>query len=378
MRQDALDSGAGAQAQSRDMDIFDLARMWLSHWKALLTAALLVAGVAHGVSWLIPPTYTSYTTILAPQQSQSAASALLGSLSGMAGMPAGALGGLKNPADQWVGLLRSRTVADAVLKKFDLRKVYDTDYDDLARRTLAGSTRIVTGKDGLITIDVDDEDPQRAAAMANEYVDQLQLLSKRLAVTEAAQRRLFLERQLAEVRTGLARAEAGLRKGGMSASILKATPSAAVAELAQLKAQIAAQEIKVSVMAGYLTGANAELQQAQQMLAALRKQLKDREQVDADGGQGDGYIDNYRELKYQETLYELVAKQYEMARADEAKEGAVIQIVDRAVPPELKSSPKRMRITVVAFVLGLMAAMAGLMIRDRWREAQRGRGPAVQ
>lgn len=315
-----------------------------------LTLIPLAAGVLTlAASFLLTPVFTASGQIMAPQQQQGTAAALLGSLGGLAGA-GGAIAGLKNPADQWVGLLKSRTISDAMIERFKLQQRYDLEYVFQTRDKLADRTKITAGKDGLIDIEVTDEDPKTAADMANAYVEELSKLSNTLAVSEAAQRRLFFERQLNQAKEGLVKAEVALRQGGINESVLKTTPAAAVAGIADLRAQISAAEVRLQVMEGRYTPNAPELRQVQLELASLRRQLAQVEKADPTLATSSGadYVARYREFKYYETLFDMMARQFELAKADEAREGALIQVVDRAVPPEWKSAPKRATLAVGA------------------------------
>ncbi len=354
---------------SEEISLLDLALVFVRHWRAFLIVPLLAGCLGFGVSLLMKPVFTASVRFMPPQQS-SGASALLGSLSGLAGVVAGgSMGSLKNPAEQWIGLLKSRSIADALLDRFGLLKVYETEYRFQARDTLAGNTRISSGKDGLILVEVDDRSPESAAKIANAYVEELQKMSKTLAVSEAAQRRVFFERQLTETKNNLIKAEIALKQSGLGTGVLKTSPAAAVSALAQLQAQVTALEVRVSVMRSSMTDNNAELQQSLAELRSLRSQLAKAQQADLSSGTGEGadYVSRFREFKYHETLFDLLARQYEMARSDEARDGALIQVVDAAQPPEWKSKPRRLVIAVLAaglgFILVAMYAIAAGAVR---------------
>src|SRR5574340_635264 len=329
-----------------EISLLDILQVLAENARLLVFGPLVVGLVALGLSFLITPTFTATTRIMTPQQQQGAAAAMLSQLGALAGM-AGAAAGIKNPADMYVGLIKSRTVADGMIERFKLMDVYEADYREDARKTLAKNSNISAGKDGLITIDVDDHDPKRAAAMANAYVDELSNMTGSLAVTEAQQRRLFFEKELAKAKENLVRAETALGGAGVSESVLKFNPEAMGEGLATLKAQVVAKEVQLSSMRGYLTANSPDFRQAQQELAALRAQLAKVENNKPAGGSAD-YINRYRDFKYNEVLFEQLAKQYELAKIDESREGTVIQVVDAAEPPERKSKPKKAQIAILA------------------------------
>lgn len=342
-----------------EISLLDLAETIAERFWLLVFGPLAVGLTALGVSFLIPPTFTARTVLMPPQAQQSAAASLLQSLGALGGV-AGAAAGIKNPNDQIVALLKSRTLSDRMIERFDLMKVYNAKLRQAARKALEGSVRVSSGKDGLIVVEVDDKDPVRAADMANAYIEELSRLMGGLAVTEAQQRRVFFERQLKEARDNLTQAEIALKSGGIEADIFKSSPAAAVTAVAQVQAQIAAQEVRLGSMRGYMTESAPEFRQGLVELQALRAQLAKLEATDRTmpGDAGGDYITRFREYKYFETLFELFAKQYEIARVDESRDGAVIQIVDPAVVPEWKTKPKRALIAVIA----TLAAGFGLLL----------------
>lgn len=337
------------------------------HWK-LLTIGPIAAGlVAFGLVSLIPPKYTATTTFLPPQQQQGAASALLSSLGSLAGLAGGAA--VRTSADQYVALMQSATVSDRIVEQFKLMEVYDAKYRVDARKELANNVRVTVGKkDGLITVDVEDKSPQRAADMANRLVDELRRMTDTIAVSDAQQRRKFFEQQLRQTQEKLVQAQQALQASGFTQGALRAEPKSAAEGYARLRAEVTAAEVRLQTLRGSLSDATPEVQQQQNALVALRGQLSRLEQT-ADTRGGPDYVGKYREFKYQETLFDLFAKQYELARVDESREGALIQVVDPATPPEKKSKPKR-AITALAAVLLAALALAGfVLVRRSWRAA---------
>jgi len=361
-----------AASEDAEVSLLDLLQIVADNLRLLVGGSLLTGLLALGVCFVVPPTFTASTSFMPPQQQASGAASLLSSLGALGGL-AGAANGLKNPSDQYVAFLKSRSVQDALIDRFDLIKRYDEKYRQYATKELEQRARVKSGKDGLITVDADDEDPQFAATLANAHVEELGKLLSRLAVTEAQQRRLFFEKQLSATNDKLVKAEQALRSSGVSASVLKSSPVAAVEGLAKLKAAIAAQEIKLASMRGYLAESAFEFKQAQTELAAMRSQMARLESADpgpeAGGKDSSSYIAKYRDYKYFETLFELFSKQYEIARVDESREGAVIQVVDVAVAPELKSKPKKAIIAVLATLAAGFALLIFVFVRQALRNA---------
>lgn len=352
-----------------EISLLDLLHTVVDNLRLLVLGPLAVGLAALGISFAITPTFTATTKFLPPQQQQSAAAAMLQSLGALGGL-AGAATGLKNPNDQYVSFLQSRSLQDTLIERFQLMERYESKFMQDARKTLSSKASISAGKDGLISVSVDDHDPAFAAELANAHVQELTLLLGRLAVTEAQQRRLFFEKQLAEARTKLTQAEQALQASGVNMSALKANPQAAVEGLAQLQASITAQEVKVATMRGYLTENAPDFRRALNELGALRAQLRQAERSQAPASPGDSdYVAKFRDFKYHETLFELFAKQYEIARVDESREGAVIQIVDVAQAPERKTKPRKATIAVLATLASGFVLLLFVFVRQALRNA---------
>lgn len=353
----------------------DLALAMTESLKLLLLGPLLVALAALGVTFMLTPSFTARTSFLPPQQQQqgvtASALASLGALSGLAG----AASGLRLPSDQYLALLQSTALTDRLIDEFKLLEVYDESYRVEARRELAKHVRLSAGKkDGLITIEVDDRSPQRAADLANRHVEELRRLTSRLALTEAQQRRVFFEGQIAEARTRLVGAQRALQSSGFSGGALRAEPRAAAEGYARLKAEATAVEVRLQVLRRNLADGTPEVQQQLATLETLRSQLGKLE-LSAETAGAPDYVGRYREFKYQETLFELLARQYELARLDEAREGAIIQVVDTATVPEKRSWPKRGLTTMVAGLAAFVVLLMFALLRYRWRHSSED--PAV-
>ncbi len=355
--------------QEDEISLLDLLQTIVDNLRLLVLGPLAAGLLALGISFAVPPTFTATVKFLPPQQQQSAAASMLASLGGLGGL-AGAAAGLKNPADQYLAFMKSNSVQDTLIERFKLQDRYETKYKADTRKELASLTRATSGKDGLITVEVDDKDPQFAADLANAHVEELQKLLAKLAVTEAQQRRAFFEKQLTQVKDKMIAAEQALKGTGINSSVLKSNPTSAVAAVAALQAQVTAQEVKVGAMRGYLAETAPDFKQAMTELANLRAQLgkQDKDSTGTGAGQGD-YIAKYRDFKYHETLFELFAKQFELAKVDEAREGAVIQVLDAAQPPERKSKPKKGLIAVIATLAAGFALLLFVFIRQALRNA---------
>lgn len=283
------------QQDEDEINLLDLFLVLARNKKMIVGATLLAALLAVGISLLMPNIYTGTTRILPPQQNQSSASALLSQLGGLAGM-AGATLGLKNPNDMYVAMLKSRTITEKIARRFDLQNVYEQEtMDETLKRLTEKEMSVSAGADGIIVLEMDDEDPKRAADMANAFIVELESLVKNFAISGAASQRMFFERQMKEAKDKLTDAEL----------VLDSTPNTSL-----------------------------------------------------------GYLDAVRNLKYQEAVYEILAKQFEMAKLDEAKDFPLIQVLDKAMTPEKKSRPSRSLIVILAVLVAMFAAIVWAFVRE--------------
>lgn len=355
-----------------EINLLDLMIVLAKHKLLVLGLTIVVAVLAAGYSLTLPNIFTANAKIL-PPQGQSGASAMLGQLGGLAGL-AGGVTGIRNPNDLYVSMLKSRTVVDNLIQRFDLMQIYGAKYPSQARQGLAGATDVTAGKDGIITIEVDDTDPKRAAELANAYVDELFKLTKVLAVTNASQRRLFFERQFEQARDNLAKAEAVARqaidRGGLVQ--VEGQGRAIIENTARLRGQITVKEVQIGAMRAFATDSNPDLKFAQQELESLKRELA---RIEGTSGSKPGIgrendnsgIDSVgllRNVKYRETIYELLAKQFEVAKIDEANDPAVVQVLDKAIEPDRKSKPKHSLIVLVSALAALCIGIFWAFVRE--------------
>ena len=381
----AGEPAAGAEPDSsiaggeKEISLLDLLIVVARHRRLIMKVMLGVVLVGLIVSFVLPYRYTAETSILPPEQNVSTGAAFMSQLGGLGSMAslAGAGLGLKNPNDLQVAMLKSRTVEDAMIDRFHLMALYHAKRMSEARKKLEKVVDITNGaKDGLITISVTDRDPHRAAEMANGYVDEFKKFSATLAVTEASRRRLFFGQQLSQAKDDLANAEEELKKTEQNTGLVQmdSQARAVIESVAQLEAQIDAKEVEIQGLRSFATNENPQLQTAEQELAALKSE---QEKMGA-GKTSDSlmlpkgnlqvasleYVRKLRDVKYYETIFDLLARQYEIAKVDEAREGAVVQVVDRAIVPDTRSSPKRTLIMIGAIILGLLFGIAWAFARE--------------
>jgi len=386
---DAAASGGVAPAarpyEEDEISLLEILVVLARHKRLVFVFPFVCAVIAAAISLLLPNIYTGTARILPPQANPSPiAAAVLGSITGLggAGSSVGQALELSSPSDLYVGMLESRTIADDLIKRFQLQKLYETKTLVDTRKKLGGASNISAGKDGIITVKVDDEDPKRAAAMANAYVDELEKLTQNVAVTAAGQQRIFLERQLAKVKDQLADAEVALRDTQEKTGLISLSDQskATIESVAALRAQMAAKQVQLAAMRAGMTDTNPDYVRAKQELSRLGLELARLERNDPGDTNnvipsagtlpqvGLEYIRKLRDVKYYQTLFDLIAKQYEIARSQEAAEGTLIQVLDPAVVPDKKSKPYRALIVLATLVIaGFLGVLAAFLMEARER-----------
>jgi tyrosine-protein kinase Etk/Wzc len=338
----------------------------------ILRCTLIAALLSLVISFLLPKYYRATAKILPPQQSQSIATAMLGQLGPMLGANAGKELGLRDPNDLYVAMLRSRRVQDSLVDRFSLMSVYKDNFREDALRDLDSLTEVNAGKDGVISIAIEDRDPSRSAAIANAYVDELAKLTKTLAVSDAGKRRLFFEHEVRTANDELSNAEQALKHTEETTGMIQLDNQSRVMlqAYADLRAQVAAREVQLQAMKSYATSENPDLIRAEQELSALRSQVAKFERGEGSHSTnnvalskvpslGLEYVRKLRDVKYREELLQLLTKQYEVARIDESKEASIIQVLDQAVTPERKSWPHR---SIIVFLATLLAFQFSLIL----------------
>ena len=363
---------------ARETSFLDLAIILLRRKSFLLKFSFGAALLGLVISFLIPVQYTAEAILVPPQQNQSLGSMLVsqmgGNLGALGSLASGSLG-IKTQADMYVSMLKSRTVEDAVIQRFDLMKIYKAKRMSDARKKLESHSTITAGtKDGLIRVDVDDHDAQRSADLANAYVEEFRRLNSSLALSEAGQRRQFFQEQLVSSKESLANAEEALKQTQQTSGLIQvdSQAKALVQSAAAIRAEIAAKQVQLQTMSSFATAENPQLQLIQHQITALDAQLKqlggtdqgsDVDMVSLRGKisqAGLDYLRKLRDVRYYETIFELLSKQFEIAKLDEARQGNV-QVVDKAVTPDRKSFPKRSIITILAFFAGAFLAIAWVL-----------------
>jgi len=372
------------QRENDEISLIELATI-LGEEKKILFGLPIAAGiVAVVVSLLMTPIYTATTTLLPPQNGGSGAAALLGQLGGLGGLAGLDIGGGAGSPEMYVTMLQSRSAKDKIIERFNLMERYEAEFKADIYKRLDNVVEITTDKkSGLISVAVDDEEPAFAADMANAYYEVLKELLTRVAVTEAQQKRVFFEEQFAKAKDELADAEVKLKEVQERTGLiqLEGQATATFEAIAQLRAEVTRREAQLAALRSFATTSNPEYRRVSSELASLRAQLAETEKstgVDSKDlnafstgklpEQGLEFVRAFRDVKYSEAIFEIMAKQFELAKIEESKDTSNIQQLDIAVPSERKSKPQRALIVALFTVAGIMVAIGILIIKTLWKK----------
>jgi uncharacterized protein involved in exopolysaccharide biosynthesis len=377
-----------------EIHLLDYLIVVVKHSRMIIYASVAAMLLTYLVLLILPNKYTSLARLLPPQQNMTMSAQLLNSLGGggtpgvpsgggMAGMAAGLLG-LKSPSDLYASMMTGYTISDRIIERFELRKLYKEKYIESARKTLGNRTNISSQKDGIITIEVTDKDPKRAAEMANAFAEELDKLLRALAVQEAKSRLQFLDKERVQTTQNLVKAENDLRTFSEQNSVIQIdTQTRGILEyIARLRAEIDAKEVQIQVMRQQATRYNYDVVRLETEAQGLKSKLKNAESQYDQNCVGDTclntskvptlgleYLRLYREVKFQEGLSQLYTKLVEMARLDMVKDFSIVQIVDRALPPEKRSNSR----LLPAVLAGIGTCFLMLFVafgREYWQNAK--------
>jgi len=375
------------------IDLLDYLQVIVKHIRMIILVTAIVFILSIIISLLLPKIYSSTAKIIPPQQDQGMMAAMIGQMGGLTNLAGGLLGG-GTTGDLYVGILKSEAVKDVIIDKFKLMNVYDEKYRLDTYEKLDKVASIELGKkDGIITITIEDKDPVRAANMANAFVNELVKLTVSLNITGAGQDKQFLEGRLVKAKLDLAKAEENLKSYQTKNKALNIgeQAKATIEGVAQLRAQLAIQEIQLASLRSYLTDENDEIKTVKASIANLKTQIAHLEGVSKGSSipsvgsvpaLGQEYLRLMRELRIQETILEFVAKQYEMAKFNEAKDVSGVQVLQKGMVPDKKVKPKRVLLVLMAtFVTFFFAVLLAFLKeysermpddeRSRWRDLRK-------
>lgn len=360
---------------SDSINLLDYLEVLVKHKRLIVRSTVAGFMLSLAVSLLLPKAYSSTAKILPPQQDQGMMGMMMGQMGGMASL-AGDLLGKGSSADLYVSILKSDAISDLIIDRFKLMQVYDKEYRIDTYQALAKRVEIGAGKkDGIISIAVEDRDPNRAADMANAYVEELGKLAVRLNITGAGENRTFLDEQLGKAKADLAAAEDALKGFQTKNKVVSVTDqaSAAIGGIAQLKAQLVSQEVQLAALQRQFTDSSQEVKNAKSTIANLRRQIAGLEGSGSGGSipavgsmpeLGQQYLRLMRQFKIQETIVEMLTKQHELSKISEAKEIAGVQVIQQARVPDKKSKPMKSLIVLVGAFAAFLVAVTFAFLRE--------------
>jgi tyrosine-protein kinase Etk/Wzc len=351
-----------------EFDLLDLLLVIAERKNTIILATVLGTLIATGLVLLKHSVFTAKAVVLPPQQGQSSAGLLtqLGNLASLTGLGSSAA---KDPNDLYMAVLQSNTVEDGLIKRLNLMAAYKTKKLTQARFALASNSKFVSEKGGMISITVKDEDPHRAAQIANAYVDELHDINSRLIIGEAGVRRNFFAQQLAIEKDRLTDAEIALQQTEERTGAISPTGQTGVviSQVASLQAQIIGREVQLDALRTSSTDQNPDVIRLNNEIAGMREQMRALESVQKGRKLGDisltsrslpedqvAFLRKQRDVQYHTLIFDLIARQFEAARLDEAKASPLIQVLDTAEPPERKSGPYRALWMLVGLILGFI------------------------
>jgi uncharacterized protein involved in exopolysaccharide biosynthesis len=372
-----------SEAESQTSLIKPIECVWLlwNHRRRIFRTCLAAMLISALVAFLLPKKYTATTQLMPADYNTGsmmslAVPALSAQGSGSGGSVMGLasqLLGMNSSGDLFRGVLRSRTVEDNIIRQFELQEFYSKKYIEDAREKLEAITTIeIDKKTGILSISVEEHNPQMCAEIAQAYVQELNRTLAEVNTSAARKERIFIEGRLAEVRAELDKSsqEFSVFASQNSAINIPEQAKAMVEAAAALEAQLIAAQSELKGLQQIFTDNNVRVKQAKARVGELRAQL------DRFGGKnvdplkdnvlnkgelypsirqlpllGVKYLDLFRNTKVNEAVYELLVKQHEIAKIQEAREVASVQILDPAVVPTKKSSPRRLRIIAAAVLL---------------------------
>jgi uncharacterized protein involved in exopolysaccharide biosynthesis len=361
--------------EEEEINLLELLRVIARRKMVIIRICAAAVIIAICYSLTLKNIYTASAKILPPQkESGGGLSGLLSQAGGLAAL-AGGMGGMGGSADLYIGILKSRSVADAVIKRLNLQKEFKAKTIDDTRKILEAAVKFKAGKDGIISIDADSNDPQKAAQLANTFVDELGRRSVELNLSKAGAERIFLEKRLEVVKQDLRNAENDMKAFQERYKTFKADSQATVAieGIARLKAEIITKEAQLASLRNTMTDENSDVMTLKAGIARLKSQLGS---MTGSGGSdvipavgnipalGVEYYRKMRELKTQEAIFEQLTKQYEVAKINEAKDTSSVQVLDDAVVPLKKSKPRRSLIVILAAVTAFFASIFIVFIQE--------------
>ncbi|MBN1102209.1 MAG: lipopolysaccharide biosynthesis protein [Deltaproteobacteria bacterium] len=366
-----------------EIHLTDYLIVLLKRKRVVLGVTFLAALFSIIVSLLMTNRYTATARILPPQESTPGISGLVSQVGGVLGGLAAGLPGSKTTSEVYVGILESRSAADFLIQKFKLKEYYDQKLLDSVYKELASRTKIqVSRKAQIVSVSVEDADPEKAAQMANAYIEALDRINRTVNITEGHRKRVFLEKRLEKVKEDLTKAENDLREFQEKFKLvaLEEQAKATIEGAARIKGEIIVAQTELEVLRQFGTERQNEAVMLKSKIEELHRQLAKIEsgnpgkdllkEKKGDKAAMEFYIPFdelpilglqlarlIREAKIQEEVFKLLTSQHELAKIEEAKDVNTIQVLDRAKPPDRKSSPRRAMIVMLSAIIAFFLAI---------------------
>lgn len=374
-------------------DVLPHLRLLWNHRRLIFRAAVCAAVASALIALLIPVRFQSTTRLMPPDSLSSSGLGMMAAMAGRAGADgisgiASDLLGVKSSGALFVGILGSETVQDALIDEFHLQTVYHDSKIEDARKDLGAHTDVSEDrKSGIITISVTDHDPKRAAAIARAYVEELDRLVAQVSTSSARRERVFLEGRLQDVKTDLDVAARNFSDFASknTAIDIPEQGKAMVEAAAGLQGELIAAQSELSGLRAIYSDQNVRVRSVEARVEELNKKLNELGGAQVGSGKDDNslypsirklpllgvtYADLYRQTKIQETVYELLTQQYELAKVEEAKEIPTVKVLDAAIVPTKKTFPPRSVIVILGMMLGTAIGMTWILAKTQWEAVE--------
>jgi tyrosine-protein kinase Etk/Wzc len=382
-----MESGA---VETKQVGIFDYLTILVSYRRFILLNLVGVCLIVAFLSFLLPSWYRAETTLLPPQEEPAfglgMASSILGAASGFGS--SFSLPFMATPSDVYAAVLKSRVVGEAVIKEEKLMQVFDTQSMEEAQKTLFSNVSVRVTEEGLISLAYEDKDRNRAASVANRFVEEMDRINREKSTSQAKNARIFIEERLVQTERDLTRAEEELRRfqEENKTILLDDQMKAAVEKAAELKAQMVSAEVKMNVLSRTLSPSHPQVRSLRSEISEIRNQLEILELGNEnDNSEGKTILDVpfaqvpslslklarlMREVKIQESVFELLTQQYEQYRIQETKDTPTVQVLDRAVPPEKRVRPRRAVLVIISGILSLFTTTVFIFGLEYFKRAR--------
>ena len=384
-------------AVDKEINLLELLLIVVHRKKMILWISGVTFVLTCVVTLFMSNTFISTAKIMAPSEEKNGLPSLTSGIAGLASFAGISVPG--QPGERYVGMLRSRTISDVIIDRFGLMEIYGKEYRVKTYDALNEHVNVeFNSESGILSLSIEDVDPQRAADIANTYVEELKKMNIRFNLASAGRERSFLEKRLSVIKKDLVAGEDALKDFLQKNKAIKIDDQAAgvIEAIAELKGQLASKEIQLSMQSSFKTEQNLEIRSLQQAIGEIKAQITKLTQPSSEVAGEDVFVSTagmpelgvqyprlLRDFKVQETLYGLLTQQYELAKISEAKNTSTIQVLDEAVPADRKSKPKRTRIVLVTtFLAGLLAVFTVFILeagdrmsaedQQRWRKIKSG------